>query len=69
MNRMIVVVWAITTVTALRYDNACKLTLDKLYVLRYLPPRGFETPHDGRERFNGRYCGAKRMSKKRKANE
>ena len=40
------VAFAITTQTLLRFDNAGKLTLSKLYILNSLPPYGTETPHD-----------------------
>ena len=40
------VVWALTTVLLIRYDSACRLTLQKIFVCKDLPPHGIETPHD-----------------------
>ena len=42
----LVTVWAITTVTLLRFDSACQLTLNKLYLCEDKPPHGIKTPHD-----------------------
>ena len=33
--------------TLLRFDSSQRLTLDKLFLLKDLPPMGTETPHDG----------------------
>ena len=57
------VAFATTTQTLLRFDNAGKLTLSKLYVLHTLPPHGTNTPHDGetwddvRSKIDGRILG------------
>ncbi len=42
----LIVVWAVTTVTLMRFDNSQRLTLNKLFVLEDLPPMGTRTPHD-----------------------
>ena len=45
----LIVVWGITSVTLLRFDSSQRLTLDKLFLLKDLPPMGTETPHDGNQ--------------------
>ena len=40
----LVTVWAITTVMLLRFDSACVLTLNKLYLYEDRPPDGLHTP-------------------------
>ena len=42
----LVTVWAITTVMLLRFDSACVLTLNKLYLYEDWPPDSLHTPHD-----------------------
>ena len=57
------VAFATTTQTLLRFDNAGKLSLSKLYVLATLPPYGTATPHDCvgwddvRSKIDGRILG------------
>ena len=42
------VVWAVTCVTAARFNSVQRLCLDKMIIIKNLPPHGIETPHDGR---------------------
>jgi len=42
------VVWAVTCVTAARFNSVQRLCLDKMIIIKNLPPCGIETPHDGR---------------------
>ena len=43
--------WGITTVTLMRFDSASIVTIDKLKVVKDLPPHGIYTPFDGIERW------------------
>ena len=38
--------WATASSTLMRFDSAKRVTLNKLIVLKDLPPHGIETPHD-----------------------
>lgn len=41
------VIWAITSVTAARFNSVQRLRTGKIVVIKNLPPHGIETPHDG----------------------
>ena len=45
----VAIVWAILSVTLLRWHNGKTLTLDKMFVYKDLPPGGVTTPHDCEE--------------------